>query len=78
MVKDAKFKARFFQALEVCANNSRLNIKWHQREALLHRPGGFTISVGEGAKTGVLSHKTKWSKKGRGGEDLKLARLPNE
>jgi len=49
--------------------------KWRQSEPLLRRPGGLKISVGEGAKTGVLSRETKWSKRRRWWGDLELVLL---
>ncbi len=60
MSKDATLKAWVVPTLEVC------DLKWRQSDALLQRPSGVQIGVGEGAKTGVLSSETKWSKK-RGG-----------
>jgi hypothetical protein len=50
---------------------------------ILQRPSYLKIGAGEGAKTGVLSCETKWSKRWRGWGDLELllitiAELPNE
>ncbi len=49
---------------------SRGDIKWRQSNTLLQRPEGLKITVGEGARTGVLSCETKWSKEWRGWGDL--------
>jgi hypothetical protein len=57
--KDVKLKVWFFHILEICG----LTRNWCQTGTLLEKLSGLLIGAGEGAKTGVLSRETKWSKK---------------
>jgi hypothetical protein len=67
-IYDPKCQAQSFvfsDSRSLCMNND-VDVKWRKNDALLLRSKGSQNKLGEGAKTGVLSHEAKWLKWERG------------